>query len=197
MSPAVQVAASVKWTEIAQAAAVMIAGAFAIYRWGFDEWRRARSEIPTLDGTLALERVIHGSGGCHVALMSTWRNCGTLPIYVDVERTELIVYDVTALGGGSQATYIETGELQYYALKRPLLRQFTQYMFEPGTASVISLPLGLPADRVWIAHLCIVLDDTKYAGKKFGGTNGTITSYSRRLLFSTSADAHPDAGSDS
>src|SRR5215208_8525386 len=89
-----------QFKDTATGIAVIVGGAWALWRFGYTDWLRRRAEISSLEGIsnspelcpLSEERVA-------VSLRWTWRNAGSRPVYVDDTNTIVEVYQLSGETG--------------------------------------------------------------------------------------------------
>lgn len=147
---------SVKWTEIVQALVLLLGGLFAIWRWGFDEWRTRRREIPVLDGRLEVE--IHDAGRKRLAhIRSIWRHKGTIPIYANQKRTCIKFYEI---GQGAKSGPVDYNALTPAFLVYPILH-WDFCVFEPKTKSEIDGFAYLDAGKIYLVEFEIPFNRTQ------------------------------------
>jgi hypothetical protein len=112
-------------------AAIVSGGLWALWRFSHSEWLRRRGEVPSLEGSsvgpevLAIDddRVI-------VSLRWSWRNTGTVPVYIDSESSFVVVH---RLPGEVDGLFLDPrqneGDLQVDGVHHPL-RGYKPYFFE-------------------------------------------------------------------
>ena len=118
----------------ATAVAIIFTGAWALWRWGFEETRRRRREIPSLDGKLSATTTDLNGTKALITLVATWRNPGVLPVKLDIERTCVNVYELNE--------NLELGRLSVSDVLAPIyescpLSDYAYYILEPSTDSIL------------------------------------------------------------
>jgi hypothetical protein len=78
----------------ATAAALILAGFWALWKWWLEEMRRRRREIPSVDGKLSAVTTDLNETKALVTLDAAWRNPGVLPVELDVKKTCVNVYEL-------------------------------------------------------------------------------------------------------
>lgn len=136
--------------------AIVLGGAWALWRFGHAEWLRHRAEkIPSLEGNSSTPEVCAFSEDCvAVSLRWTWRNAGTRPVHIDDERSVVEIYRLA----GNTGDFIDPRQQKETTLA-PLklgthqpLKGYGFYVLEPGTtSSMLTVPI-LPVGEAFIAR---------------------------------------------
>jgi len=134
--------------------AIVVGGAWAMWRFGHAEWLRRRTEIPSLEGTSTVPEICAlADDRVAVSLRWTWRNAGTRPVHVDDERSFVAVYRLA----GDVGSFVDPRQQRDYAATLQLaehhpLKGYGFYMLEPGTTSSMLTIAILPVSAAFVAR---------------------------------------------
>ncbi len=131
--PDTNVAQSIE--SLVTAVGIVLAGIWAFWRWSLSEYLRKRAAIPSFDGTITAESVLVGDGREVITVSCKWRNCGSVPLYVNTKETRVTAYvlpDATPIG----AIGPRLGNLNELYVRRPW-EHWASTVLEPGTVSEI------------------------------------------------------------
>lgn len=133
----------------------MVGGAWAAWRFGYQEWLRRRAEIPTLEGNSSVTEIVPSEDDrAVVSLRWMWRNAGSIPVYIDDERSFVEIYRLS-----SDIAWTFVDPRQHREALTPFrvgvhfpLKGYGFYMLEPGTnSSILTVPV-LPRGETFIAR---------------------------------------------
>jgi hypothetical protein len=149
------------WLTIA---AIVVAGIWALWRFGHAEWLRRRSEIPCLEGNTARPEILEISEvSAIVSLRWTWRNAGNRPVYIDTAASRVEVYELPANMEGIIDPRQNEAALRPHSVARHTpLGGMREYMFEPGTNSSLLTPVILPSKKTYLARIVLYVDPEKH-----------------------------------
>lgn len=149
--PEVALAGQVKdWLT---SAAIVVGGAWAIWRFSHAEWLRQRAEIPSLEGNSRNPEIYAlDDNRVAVCLRWTWRNAGTRPVYIDDEFSFVEIISLKGLVGDFIDPRQQKELLDYKVAHHFPLKGYGSYMLEPNTTStMLTVPI-LPAGEAFIAR---------------------------------------------
>jgi hypothetical protein len=171
------------------AIAAILAVALAAWKWVFEEWLRRKNEIPTIDGDIEVEIIEGDARNVAVFFNTVWNNKGTVPIYLDADKTKFSVYEISTLNSPIAIDQRERAALARAAQIKDLvgnnesaarlllefhpIKDASWFMLEPKTKSRIQASVILSANLTYKVRCLIVV-----AGK-------ADQNWFRKRLFST------------
>jgi len=124
--------------------AIVIGGAWAIWRFGHAEWLRRRTEkFPSLEGSSSAPEICAlADGRVAVSLRWTWRNVGTRPVHIDDKSSFVEIFRLAGeIGNFVDPRQQETLVPLRISVHHPL-KGYGFYILEPGTASsLLTVPI--------------------------------------------------------
>jgi hypothetical protein len=132
--------------------AILVGGAWALWRFGHAEWLRRRAEIPSLEGSSTTPEVFAvGDERVAVSLRFSWRNAGTRPVHIDDKHSFVEIYRLAA----NVDNFVDPRQQDLTPLKVGIhypLRGYGFYMLEPNTtSSMLTVPI-LPVGEAFMAR---------------------------------------------
>ncbi|MFC5480247.1 hypothetical protein [Massilia suwonensis] len=78
------------------AAGIVLAGAWAFWRWSLSEYLRRRREIPSFEGEMFARAVPLAEGLVVLTVSCRWKNTSPVPLPVNTQTTGFTVFEVPA-----------------------------------------------------------------------------------------------------
>ena len=144
---------------------VVIAALWVVFKWLYDQRLRARSEMPSLTGSLHIDIHPLEHPKVLVAISSDWNSNSPMALYIDTQTTRIDIHEVSAaIPIGPLSTRSDLGE--------PIFRSFpikamSTFIFEPKTGGEIRDHFVLEVNKLYIARMKVYRDKARH-GKKTG-----------------------------
>jgi len=120
--------------DIATTAALLIAAAWGIWKWRYEEQLRRKREMASPDGTLTTTNVDMTDDKTIVSLHALWRNRGPLPIELCPEHTRVEVFEIENRRTPGR---LELGNADGVNLINSCSVSWGTYVMEPNTDSIM------------------------------------------------------------
>ena len=120
--------------DYATAAALILGGIWALWKWGYGERLRHNREMASLDGTLTTSSVNLDDGKTAVTLHAIWRNRGPLPIQLCPQHTVVKVFQISRLSVPNRLTLKDGSGVPLLLSAKP---DWNVYIMEPNTDSIM------------------------------------------------------------
>lgn len=148
--------------DYATAAAIVVAGLWALWRWIHAEMLRRGREMASPDGTLTASWVELSADSIIVTLNAVWRNRGPLPIELCPEHSKVSVY---ALKTDNHVGVLNIHENTSSDLVVDIPPWWSTYVFEPNTESLMQEHVVLGRGRVYAFRWRICLKPGALPGR--------------------------------
>jgi len=151
------------WTtqfqSIVTGLAIIFGGLWAWYKWGFQEWLRAKREIPALDGSLSFTSQSLSESKCILCLEMIWRNVGVDPISLDVARTKVTVQKLPPTLQGNGVVRSKSDQMESVSATNPH-DNLSKCVLEPKTESVMHENVIVESHSVFFVQWFIKQENT-------------------------------------
>ena len=134
--------------HLVTAVGVILAGAWAFWRWSLSEFLRRRREIPSFDGEISAFSVPVGERRVLLSVSCKWRNVGAVALPVNTKATSFTLYTVpneTPLGPVGP----RMGNLRELFVRYPW-EHWPGAILEPGTSSDFQAQFLVEAGRPYV-----------------------------------------------
>ena len=178
---------------------VLVAGSIgAVWKWGFSEYLRRRNEAPTMDGDFRTRVEPINEETAAVEFCATWRNKGSVPIFVDTKLSTIRIFDAEAQHE-LETIFSQEDEDPLKEVKP--LSDYSFYFLEPATDSEIQTVVRLPSGRTFVAQFMLVVPVPHNGRRKFAAYMRRFFSVEEQVgnlawvrthLFSTKAAPHAE-----
>jgi hypothetical protein len=143
------------------AAAIVLGGAWALWRWTYGEILRRRREMASPDGTLSVGSVEIAMDLVAVTVNALWRNRGPLLIALCSEHSDLKVYRLASSLSEGPLSIHEPTISQLVAKVSPW---WDTYVMEPNTESLLQEHIALRRGYVYAFRWRICLSPGSLPG---------------------------------
>lgn len=142
-----------------EAAAVIVAGGWALWRWEFEERLRRHRDFPALDGEIKSAEAALRPGASVMTVYAVWHNRGKLPVELECDECFLNVYKLNAAtpNGPIDLSNREDDENVTLLYSTRPLSQFLRFVLEPSTDTTIQQCFVLPDDSAFLFHHAICM----------------------------------------
>ncbi len=131
------------------AAALLVGGGWAFWRWSVSESLRRRREIPSFEGQMSYSVLRRFDGRAIVSLNCRWKNMGVAPLPVNTKETRFALYSLPdELQPGPIGPRMNN--LVEMHVRRPW-EHWPAAVLEPGTNSELQAHFLVEADQVYVA----------------------------------------------
>lgn len=158
------------------AAAIILGGGWALWKWGFEEARRRRREIPSLDGKLSTVTTDLNEGKCLVTLEATWRNPGVLPVRLNTQQTCVNVYD---LNNDVELGHLKAIDDLVSIYSSCPLNDLEDYILEPSTNSTMQEHFIFDKAKVYLVRWELFQRPDEQSSPAFSWVRDIVWQYSR------------------
>ena len=135
-------------THLVTLSAIILGGGWTIWKWVFEEARRRKREITSLDGHLRATATPLDKRRVLITIEAIWRNPGALPVRVDTNNVKIAVYELDKNASlGELDTHSNLKPFKYRSL--PLSHR-TEYILEPNTESIMQDHFVLGTEEVYL-----------------------------------------------